>query len=174
MSFAWFGSAFAFACAVLFSVLCFSDFIFLFAGSVGNFGFVNFCGLSLYFANCYIFSVFEKLSSWSRVRKSLNCYVFENFSFSLVLLTGRRRQRPRPLGGDSPPQAWARGVDTYIAARHGRPWLTWGSLLPSPCTAETSRLSLHQHNTLACNHPLPHLPIFLVVLQALLGLVLYS
>jgi len=82
MSFAWFGSAFAFACAVLFSVLCFSDFIFLFVGSVGNSGFVNFCLLSLYFANCCIFSVFENLWLWSRVRNSLIFCVFENFSSS--------------------------------------------------------------------------------------------
>ena len=64
--------------------------------------------------------------------------------------------RPRPLGGDSPPQSWARGVDSYIAARHGRLWLTSSSPLPSPRTAETSHLSFHPHNTLACNHSPPH------------------
>ena len=60
--------------------------------------------------------------------------------------------RLQPLGGDSPPQSWARGVDTYIAARHDRLWLTSCSLLPSPCTAETSHLFFHPHNTLAYNH----------------------
>ena len=64
--------------------------------------------------------------------------------------------RPRPLGGDFPPQSWARGVDTDMVARYGRLWLTSCSPLPSSCTAETSQLSFHPHHTLVCNHPPPH------------------
>jgi len=45
-----------------------------------------------------------------------------------------------------------------IDARQWRLWLTSCKLLPSPYTAETSHLSFHPHNTLACNHPPPHTP----------------
>ena len=72
-----------------------------------------------------------------------------------------------PLGGDCPPESWAPGVDTYIAVWHGWLWLTScsSSLLPSPCTAETSNLFFHPHNTLACNHPLPHTHTLLTACQ---------
>jgi len=43
-----------------------------------------------------------------------------------------------------------------IGARQRQLWLTLCSPLPFPCTAETSPLSFHPHNTTACNHPPPH------------------
>ena len=58
------------------------------------------------------------------------------------------------IGGNPSPQSWARDVDT--CDRRAAANLTSGKPLPSPCTAVTSHLSFHSHNTLACNHPPPH------------------